>query len=63
MTFNFSVEGITRATVRDKEQGNPTGGQEAAVILRETGVLHSSVFATDVCDKLERDDFILTITN
>jgi len=63
MNFNFSVAGSTSAIIRDKIIGNPHEGQEAAIVLREEGELQATVFAIDDCEKQERDDFELTITN
>ncbi|SMO83011.1 hypothetical protein [Gracilimonas mengyeensis] len=58
----FSFGGTARITQRYKNR-NPELGKEALVILEETGTFEGTIIATDDCEKLERDDFKLTITN
>jgi len=62
MSMNFMIEGRMSARVLYKD-GNPELGWEAIIMLEETGTFGSTVFATDDCDKLARDNFELTITD
>ena len=62
MSMNFMIEGRLSASTMYKD-GDPELGWEALISLEETGTFRATVFATDDCDKLKRDDFTLTITN
>ncbi|MCH2451315.1 MAG: hypothetical protein MK198_14400 [Gracilimonas sp.] len=61
-TLDFNFGGTIRVKTRYKDT-DPYKGREALVILEEEGTFQSTVFATDDCEKKERDDFTLTITD
>src|SRR5690554_1756957 len=60
LLINFASK--ARITQRYKNN-NPDRGKEALIIIEELGTFQATILAIDECEKTEREEFEITITN